>query len=349
MGETNINRTKAMNQQKHQKQHSEGKTVESCANVFNSLDFGQFLSNEYPSLNRKNRFLSKDSPLPAFESSSVFKSRDAFSNMFSSSDWGMKFSKPEMANSTPPTKTLPDLIPTAKPQLSESKSSLQGIMSSKEWMPMNTLGQHIDVSYSSDIFNGASSDSEVSAAKNADDSVAHISPEANEVLPELAEEDAKSAGQLRKKTQSKTTEGNPTLKKKRKRQPRKKVVPESKVYVEPKDADVLCGRGGRSNHHIGNKRYREEVKNLQKWYLDIEDKDEKTDLSQCLVDYVKSYDGRFLEKDEEGWYEVPNIVARRKASQALREDTDPEKRKAKRTRFLKKKAEKERLQKLQAV
>jgi len=300
--------------------------------------------------------------------------------MFSSSDWGMKFSKPEMANSTPPTKTLPDLIPTAKPQLSESKSSLQGIMSSKEWMPMNTLGQHIDVSYSSDIFNGASSDSEVSAAKdadlsrelpsrrtdwekllfsqlqllpsrakNADDSVAHISPEANEVLPELAEEDAKSAGQLRKKTQSKTTEGNPTLKKKRKRKPRKKVVPENKVYVEPKDADVLCGRGGRSNHHIGNKRYREEVKNLQKWYLDIEDKDEKTDLSQCLVDYVKSYDGRFLEKDEEGWYEVPNIVARRKASQALREDSDPEKRKAKRTRFLKKKAEKERLQKLQAV
>merc|ERR1711976_594083 len=178
------------------------------------------------------------------------------------------------------TKTL--LIPTVKPQLSESKSSLQGIMSSKEWMPMNTLGQHIDVSYSSDIFNGASSDSEVSAAKdadlsrelpsrrtdwekllfsqlqllpsrakNADDSVAHISPEANEVLPELAKEDA-SAGQLRKKTQSKTTEGNPTLKKKRKRKPRKKVVPENKVYVEPKDADVLCGRGGRSNHHIGN-------------------------------------------------------------------------------------------------
>merc|ERR1711939_700728 len=109
-------------------------------------------------------------------------------------------------------------------------------------------------------------------------------------------------------------------KKKRKRKPRKKVVPEKKVYVEPADADVLCGRGGRSNHHPGNKRYREEVKNLQKWYLDIEGKDEKTDLSQCLVDYVKSYDGRF-----------------------------PEKRKAKRTRFLKKKAEKEKLRKLQAV
>ena len=44
-----------------------------------------------------------------------------------------------------------------------------------------------------------------------------------------------------------------------------------------------------------------------------------------------------------GWYVVPNIVARRKASQALREDSDPEKRKAKRARFLAKKKRKEAL------
>jgi len=244
---------------------------------------------------------------------------------------------------------------------------------------MNTLGQHIDVSYSSDIFHSANSDSEVSTPNDAnlpreplhqtdwdklyfsqlqllppkftdgEDSVARISPEANELLPELEEEDTNASVQVSNVTLSKSKEANQPAKKKRKRKPRKKVVPENKVYVEPADADVLCGRGGRSNHHPGNKRYREEVKNLQKWYLDIEGKDEKTDLSQCLVDYVKSYDGRFLEKDEKGWYEVPNIVARRKASQALREDTNPEKRKAKRTRFLKKKAEKEKFRKLQAV
>ncbi|KAG7364351.1 hypothetical protein IV203_037553 [Nitzschia inconspicua] len=126
--------------------------------------------------------------------------------------------------------------------------------------------------------------------------------------------------------------------KKRKRAPRKKVVPKKKVYVEPQSLDILCGRGGRSNHHSGNKRYRDEVENLKEWYSNIDSKDSKTDLSQCLVDYVQSYGARFLEHDEHGWYIVDNVVARRKASQALREDTDPEKRRAKRQRFLAKQA-----------
>ncbi|KAL3940136.1 MAG: hypothetical protein SGARI_001108 [Bacillariaceae sp.] len=110
---------------------------------------------------------------------------------------------------------------------------------------------------------------------------------------------------------------------KRKRSPRKKIVPESKEYVlEPTNEDIFCGR----------------VENLKQWYNSLDDKDEKTDLSQCLVDYVKSYGARFLERDEKGWYVIDNITARRKVSQALREDTDPEKRQAKRQRFLAKKA-----------
>ena len=133
----------------------------------------------------------------------------------------------------------------------------------------------------------------------------------------------------------------PKQKKKRKRAPRKKPIPDVKEYVDPTDLDVLLGRGGKSNHHAGNKRYREEVKNLQSWYAGVSDKNEKTDLSQMLVDYVHQYNGRFLEKDETGWYIVPNITARRKASQALREDNDPEKRAAKRQRFIKKKQAKE--------
>lgn len=130
------------------------------------------------------------------------------------------------------------------------------------------------------------------------------------------------------------------LPKRRKRPPRKKIIPESKEYVEPKkDIDVLLGRGGRSNHFPGNKRYREEVSNLRQWYNDLNDKDRKTELSSCLVDFVKDYGGRFLELDREvnKWYIVPDIVARRKASQALREDNDPEKRRAKRQRYLAKK------------
>merc|ERR1712071_65268 len=51
-------------------------------------------------------------------------------------------------------------------------------------------------------------------------------------------------------------------KKKRIRKKRKKVVPNQKVYVSKlSEVDVLLGRGGRSNHHPGNKRYREEVEN----------------------------------------------------------------------------------------
>ena len=153
--------------------------------------------------------------------------------------------------------------------------------------------------------------------------------------PESPENDSQSsAGDLTEEFQS-----SQPAPKKRKRKPRKKVIPDVKIYVQPTENDVLLGRGGRSNHHTGNKRYRDEVRNLRTWYASIgENKDEKTALSQCLVDYVHGYKGRFLEKDKSGWFEVPNIVARRKASQALREDDDPEKRAAKRSRFLKKKS-----------
>lgn len=52
---------------------------------------------------------------------------------------------------------------------------------------------------------------------------------------------------------------------------------------------------------------------------------------------MKSYGGNFLEKDDTGYYIIDDAMARRKVSQALREDKDPEKRKAKRQRFLAKK------------
>ena len=108
--------------------------------------------------------------------------------------------------------------------------------------------------------------------------------------------------------------------------------PDVKIYVEPLDGDVLLGRGGRSNHHAGNVAYRLEVGKLREWYRTSE-KNAKTDLSQLLVDWVlKEQKGRFLKQDNSGnqkWYIVTNIVARRKASQALREHMTPEERDAK--------------------
>jgi hypothetical protein len=56
-----------------------------------------------------------------------------------------------------------------------------------------------------------------------------------------------------------------------------------------------------------------------------------TELSQHLVNFVHSYGGHFV-KQEKGtgrWYVVSNLVARRKASQALREHLSSEERLAK--------------------
>jgi hypothetical protein len=112
------------------------------------------------------------------------------------------------------------------------------------------------------------------------------------------------------------------------------VEPAVKVYVEPTDSDVLLGRGGRTNHHVGNKTYLEVKETIQDRYMHAS-KNDKTSISQELVDIVTAQGGRFLKLDEEvnKWYPVPNIVARKKASQTLREVNTAEERASKRSRY----------------
>jgi len=314
-------------------------------------DFGKFLKESYPKSDSTPPFLSKDSSVSGF--GSMFKSKDAFSKMFASAEWGMKYTKTDKKTDAPAPQ---------KKMSAETKKNLAKVLSSQDWMPMETLGSHVDVSYSQNMFIGSDPENSVSVlpppelppAKTDWDNMffsqLQLVPPPPPPPALVGEEDDVPELELKLAipndgTLATIAESPPSNqaaaaapKKKRKRKPRKKVVPEVKVYVEPTEVDVLMGRGGRSNHHPGNKRYREEVNNLHTWYLGIGDKDEKTDLSQCLVDYVHSYKGRFLESDKVGWFVVPNIVARRKASQALREDNDPEKRAQKRARFLEKKA-----------
>jgi hypothetical protein len=331
--------------------------------VFSSLDFGKFLSKEFPS----SPFLSKDSAAPGFDFQNVFKSKDSFSNLFSSQDWQTKVSKPEASpRHEPDYKVAPEAPAETGPMI--IKDALQSMLTSKDWMPSMTLGPPLDVSIGRDL-----------VLRREDSSAASLPSDLSTVLPRAKTKwDEMFMSQLQLmppqpspvevpalSTQDKRACEGSTLpelapepkvpvtpivapspevsehtgKKKRRRRPRQKLIPETKNYVEPQANDVLLGRGGRSNHHTGNKRYREEVRNLREWYASIGDnKEEKTKLSQTLVDHVHSYNGRFLEKDDKGWYVVPNVVARRKASQALREDDDPEKRAAKRTRFLTKRA-----------
>ncbi|KAG7347021.1 hypothetical protein IV203_006090 [Nitzschia inconspicua] len=126
----------------------------------------------------------------------------------------------------------------------------------------------------------------------------------------------------------------PSAKRSGRRKPRK-IIPEVKNYCDFTEKDVLFGRGGRSNHHPGNKMYREIVTEQQDHYRSC-DKNEKTKVAQGIVDHMqKEVGARFLELDKETnrWYLVPNVVARRKVGQALRENNTEEARAAKRAKY----------------
>lgn len=118
--------------------------------------------------------------------------------------------------------------------------------------------------------------------------------------------------------------------------------------------DVLLGRGGRTNHHEGNKKYLQYKLLLQEQYFRA-NKEGKTRISQQLVQMVLDRKGRFLKQaepdmirqahgnyryrksgsddDDQLWYEVDVLTARKKASQTLREQSTPEFRAAKRAKY----------------
>ncbi|KAL7521276.1 hypothetical protein ACHAWX_005954 [Stephanocyclus meneghinianus] len=92
--------------------------------------------------------------------------------------------------------------------------------------------------------------------------------------------------------------------------------------LEPTDLDILRGRGGLTNRHPGNMKFRDEARKLRSEYRHCDtSRQEKFALSQRLVKIVKEYGGRFLEKgDDKLWHEMSIKAARKKASQVLREE-----------------------------
>lgn len=94
----------------------------------------------------------------------------------------------------------------------------------------------------------------------------------------------------------------------------------SEVIVHVQKNDVLLGRGGETNHHIGNIQYRQLVKICQPAYLEAKRRD-KPKIAERIVHAVRCLSGRFLKKDAETstWRDVGNTRAREKTSQALRE------------------------------
>jgi hypothetical protein len=96
---------------------------------------------------------------------------------------------------------------------------------------------------------------------------------------------------------------------------------EGRAYIYSyTDKDVLMGRGGHARYHPGNQWYLAEKTQLQKVYLTLHSREEKTKLSKQLAESVYARGGRFLEIVSKGKYvEVDSGRARLKASQALRE------------------------------
>jgi len=97
----------------------------------------------------------------------------------------------------------------------------------------------------------------------------------------------------------------------------------SNVDVEkPHEHDVLCGRGGSSNRHLGNMHFRELVAANKKTYVGLTKK-QKMLVARKIVDLVGRTNppGRFLAKDSASglWYDIGVPRSLEKTSQALRE------------------------------
>ena len=92
--------------------------------------------------------------------------------------------------------------------------------------------------------------------------------------------------------------------------------------------DILCGRGGLTNHHKGNKRFRDIVALHRPDYVRAP-KIQKPSVARVIVRAIRNGDppGRFLKKDATTckWFDVGDKKAAEKTSQALREKSDEEK------------------------
>jgi hypothetical protein len=99
-----------------------------------------------------------------------------------------------------------------------------------------------------------------------------------------------------------------------------------KDISEPGINDVLCGRGGGTNNHIGNRRFRMLVNEHKPRYFAAGKLDKPKVAREVMIMWRKQDPpGRFLIKDSSSklWSDVGDQKAREKASQCLRERRTP--------------------------
>ena len=96
-----------------------------------------------------------------------------------------------------------------------------------------------------------------------------------------------------------------------------------KIANEVNPNDVLCGRGGLTNSHVGNKKFRYIVAEHQLEYLKAK-KNEKRNIAREVVSRIRQNGGRFLQRSSGSkvWSVASDKRAILKTSQALREGLD---------------------------
>lgn len=104
--------------------------------------------------------------------------------------------------------------------------------------------------------------------------------------------------------------------------------PSTSPVAEPNEFDVLFGRGGMTNSHAGNKRFRDIISLHRPDYVRAA-KIQKPNVARRIVAAIRGSDppGRFMKRNPTDlmWYDVGNRHAAEKTSQALRERTQAEK------------------------
>lgn len=125
----------------------------------------------------------------------------------------------------------------------------------------------------------------------------------------------------KKKTTSKNGKDRPTR--------TRRVIPEDKrdLYIEgePSMHDVVSGRGGRANHHGGNKPYWQLILTTRLTYKSSSNETEKTKMAIAVMKSVQDRNGRFLQRETSTgrWFKLPERVVMEKIKQALRDKYVP--------------------------
>ena len=119
------------------------------------------------------------------------------------------------------------------------------------------------------------------------------------------------------KPKRKKKKKNKTLPNKRPKYSHKKIPAHERVYVQVTEQDVCGGRVDHRHPHCGNVQFRKWAHELMPVYVSNPVR-QRGHVAEELMNRVYRSGGRFLHKDEDGWFESHPAAARAKCSQSFR-------------------------------